>query len=122
MTPVPTNWIEHRRGDNELIGWIVPEGEDFATIDLLGRRSEPVDWLSAEERLEELGIGYLAERYAYWKTPDVWTRVKIIEVSPDGITVQEDDYGDAIGGVPLPSHRLDWPMPKELVLLADVAG
>lgn len=122
MTSVPTDWIEHRRGDNELIGWIVPEGEDFATIDLLGRRSEPVDWLAAEERLDELGIGYLADRYAYWKTSETWARVKIIEVSPKGITAQEDDYGDAICGVPLPSHRLAWPMPAELMPLTELSG
>ncbi|MGK4219531.1 hypothetical protein [Kocuria marina] len=119
---VHSDWIEHRRGDNELIGWIVPTGEDFTTIDLLGRRGEPVDWLTAEEYLEELGIGYLAERYALWKSADTWARVKIVEVSPDGITVQEDDYGDAIGGVPLPAHRLPWPMPSTLVPLAEVQG
>lgn len=114
------DWIEHRREDGELVGWIVQEGVDFATVDLLGRRAAPVDWLAAEERLEELGIGYLAERYAYWKSPEAWVRVKLVEVSPDGITVQEDDFGDAIGGVPLPSHRLTWPISAELIPLSEV--
>lgn len=117
---VPSDWIPHRRGDKELLGWIVPEGEDFATVDLLGRRSEPVDWLSAEEYLEGIGIGYLAQRFALWKTPHHWERVKLVEVSPEGIVVQEDDYGDAIGGVPLPSHRLTWPIPEELVPFDDL--
>lgn len=40
---VPEDWLEFRRGDRELVGWIVPEGEDFATYDLLGRKGEPTD-------------------------------------------------------------------------------
>lgn len=116
---VPDNWIEHRRGDNELIGWIVPEGEEFATVDLLGRRSEPVDWLTAEERLEEMGIGYLADHFALRKAPDQWVRVRLVEISPDGIVVQEDDYDDPTGEA-LPSHRLPWPVTNELVPFAEM--
>lgn len=55
----PPERIEHYRDDKVLLGWIVPEGENFATVDLLGRRSEPVEWFSAEQRLEEIGLGYL---------------------------------------------------------------
>lgn len=116
---LPSHWIEHRRGDNELIGWIVPEGEHFATVDLLGRRSESTDWLAAEERLEERGIGYLADRFAYWKAPGQWVRVRLVEVSPDGIKVQEDDYDDPVGEE-LSSHSLAWPITAELVPLTEV--
>lgn len=117
--PLPSHWIEHRRGDKELIGWIVPEGEHFATVDLLGRRCEPVDWLTAEERLDELGIGYLADPFAYWKSPGTWVRVRLLEVSPHGITVQEGIYDDP-SGEELPQHRLTWPIPDELVPWSEV--
>ena len=55
------DWIEHRRGDGERLGWMRQEGEKFVPVDLLGRDlSGPLDWLAAEELLEETGIGYLA--------------------------------------------------------------
>ena len=116
---VPEDWFEHRREDGELVGWIVAEGDDFATVDLLGRRrGEATDWLSAEERLDELGIGYLADIYAYWLTPEEWVRVRLLEVSTDGISVKEDDFGDATAD--LPRYRLPFPVDERLVPLAEV--
>ena len=116
---VPEDWFEHRREDGELVGWIVAEGDDFATVDLLGRRrGEATDWLSAEERLDELGIGYLADIYAYWVTPEEWVRVRLLEVSTDGISVKEDDFGDATAD--LPRYRLPFPADERLVPLAEV--
>ncbi len=116
---VPEGWFEHRREDGELVGWIVAEGDDFATVDLLGRRrGEATDWLSAEERLDELGIGYLADIYAYWLTPEEWVRVRLLEVSTDGISVKEDDFGDATAD--LPRYRLPFPVDERLVPLAEV--
>jgi hypothetical protein len=44
-------WIEHRRQDGELVGWVRPEGEEFVPVDRLGRDlSAATDWLSAERR------------------------------------------------------------------------
>ena len=62
---VPEDWITHLGGANrEPMGWIAPRGEGFVAIDLLGReRSGTVDWLEAEETLDELGIRYLATPY-----------------------------------------------------------
>lgn len=107
------DWIEHRRGDGELLGWMRPEGEGFVPIDLLGRaRAGALDWLAAEELLDELGIGYLADPYAL-ERPDAPTlRVRIIEVSTERIRVKLDDFG-AIGG-PRLHYELAWPMPPEL--------
>ena len=119
---VPGTWIPHRRGDGELVGWIVPEGEGFVTIDLLGRprSAEPVDWVAAEELLEDLGIGYLAEIYAYRVSADDWARVRLIEVSADGVTVKEDDFGDVAAD--LPRYRLAFPVGDELRRLGDAPG
>lgn len=107
------DWIEHRRGDGELLGWMRPEGDGFVVIDLLGRpRTAPLDWLDAETFLDDLGIGYLAERYLYRGHP-----VRIGEVSTAGVTVMTDDFGAAaaIGGS-LEYVRLPFPVPADLLL------
>ncbi|HVX06587.1 hypothetical protein [Humibacter sp.] len=114
--PVPTDWIEHRRHDRELVGWIRPEGEAFVVVDLLGReRTDAVDWLTAEETLDELGIGYLADPYELLLPDGRRLRVRITEVSPEQIRVKRDDWG-AID-IPLLEYTLPFPMPPELRVL-----
>ena len=113
------DWIEHRRGDRELLGWMLPQGDGFVVIDLLGRpRTEPLEWIAAEEFLERLGIGYLADRYVHDGRP-----VRIGEVSTAGITVVVDDFGAASAvappGVPGPERiRLPFPVPADLLMSA----
>lgn len=111
---IPEHWIEHRRNDRELLGWVIPDGERFIAVDLLGRPSEPQDWVDVEEHFEETGIGYLACPYLYRPGADVETdvRVRILEVSPDGITVKVDDYGDITAT--LTTYRLPWPVGDQL--------
>ena len=113
------DWIEHRRGDRELLGWMLPQGDGFVVVDLLGRpRTEPLEWLAAEEFLEQLGIGYLADRYVY--TADGAERlVRIGEASPAGITVVADDWGSAsaVGSHP-ERFRLPFPVPAEMLVPA----
>lgn len=113
------DWIEHRRSDRELLGWMLPEGDGFVVIDLLGRpRTTPLEWLDAEEFLDELGIGYLADRYLY--TRDGTRRpVRIGEVSTTGVTVIADDYGaaSAVGADP-ERFRLPFPVPADLLISA----
>jgi len=116
---VPADWIEHRRAghDSERLGWIRPaaseEGDGFVVIDLLGREiSGVLDWLEAEETLEAAGIGYLADPYELLLEDGRWLRVRIVEVSPDGIRVKRDDWG-AID-IPLIEYTVAFPMPPEL--------
>lgn len=88
------DWIEHRRGDRELLGWMRPEGDGFVVIDLLGREiSAEIDWLDAEELLENLGIGYLADRYEL-AHDERWLLVRIVEVSTDRVRLKKEDWGD----------------------------
>ncbi|RZU65619.1 hypothetical protein EV379_1953 [Microterricola gilva] len=119
---VGNDWIEHRRGDGELVGWIIPRGDDFVVVDLLGReRGVPVDWLSAEDALEELGIGYLADIYLLTLESGTELRVRIAEVSSAGITVKKDDFGDI--GAPQRCFSLPFPAPTSLrVMRAADAG
>lgn len=90
------DWIEHRRADDrERVGWMKPVDDGFVAFDLLGRpRTEVVDWLHAEEVLDALGIGYLADPYELRLESGAWLRVRIAEVSPSGIRVKKDDWGD----------------------------
>jgi hypothetical protein len=93
---VDADWIEHRRSeDGERLGWMKPSGEGFIAIDLLGRaRTEIVDWMLAEETLDALGLGYLADPHELLLDNGSWLRVRIAEVSPDAIRVKKDDWGD----------------------------
>ena len=112
------DWIEHRRGDRELLGWIAPDGDGFVVFDLLGRSRTPapVDWLDAEELLENLGIGYLADRYALVRDDGSEQPVRIGEVSTAGVTVVADDFGaaSAVGAKPA-QFRLPFPVPHDLL-------
>ena len=111
-------WIEHRRGDRELLGWIVPDGDGFTVVDLLGRPrpASPVDWLAAEALLDELGIGYLADRYDLVLADGTARPVRIGEVSTAGVTVVADDFGaaSAVGADP-ELFRLPFPVTPEVL-------
>lgn len=90
------DWIEHRRSeDRERLGWMKPSGDGFIAVDLLGREiTLVVDWLEAEETLDEAGMGYLADPHELLLDDGSWLRVRITEASPDGIRVKKDDWGD----------------------------
>ncbi|MFT4245312.1 MAG: hypothetical protein QM571_02155 [Micrococcaceae bacterium] len=109
---IPESWIPHKRTDKELLGWITPEGENFIVIDLLGRKSEPLDWVSAEEYLEELGLSYLAEPFKYQISSDNWIRVRIVEVSTKEIVIKAEDYGDVTADTE--KYRLPFPITNVL--------
>lgn len=60
-----------------------PVDDGFVAFDLLGRpRTAVVDWLHAEEVLDRLGIGYLADPHELRLETGQWLRVRITEVSP----------------------------------------
>ena len=105
------DWIEHKRGrDGELLGWMQPEGDGFVVIDLLGRRrTDAVDWFDAEEALDSLGIGYLADPYELLLDSGEWLRVRITEVSTSRIGVKKDDWGDMTA--PQLFYAVDFPAP-----------
>lgn len=114
---IPRDWIEHRRGDRERVGWIVPDGKLFVAVDLLGRvrTPRPVEWLDAEELLDGLGIAYLAERYTLTVADGRERPVRIGEVTTDSVDVIADDFGaaSAVGSAP-ERIRLPFPAPREL--------
>lgn len=106
-------WIEHRREDGERVGWLRPEGEGFVPVDLLGRElGGPVDWLTGEELLEAVGIGYLADRYELLLDDGRRLRVRLTEVSTERIVVKKDDFG-AIDAPQL-FYTVPFPVPETL--------
>ena len=109
----PSEWIEHRRGDGELLGWMRPDGEHFVVIDLLGRElSAPLDWFEAETLLETTGMSYLADAYALRLEDGEWTRVRITEVSANRVRVKLEDWGDIT--VPTREYILPFPPTQDL--------
>ena len=76
-----------------------------------GREFRSFDWAAAEACLDELGLGWLAEVWTL-DTDDGPLRVRIVQVAPDGVVVQTDDFG-AID-VPVDRYDLPWPSPPEL--------
>ncbi|NUL47415.1 hypothetical protein F7P69_19735 [Cellulosimicrobium funkei] len=116
---IPEDWIEHRREDGELVGWIVPGGDGFLPRDVLGFPvgEDPVDWVEAEEALVARGLAFLADRHRL-RLPDGTERpVRISQASPDGIVVVADEFGAASAvGAQADVFHLPFPAPEELLL------
>lgn len=90
-----------------------PLGEGFVAIDLLGREvTDEVDWLTAEETLEERGIGYLADPFELLLEDGRWLGVRIIEVSTDLIRVKREDWGAM--DIPQEEYQVGFPLPSDL--------
>lgn len=115
-----SDWIEHRRaGDRERVGWMRPVDDGFVAVDLLGReRTGIVDWLEAEELLDELGLRYLADPYELLLDDGHWLRVRIADVSPEQIRVKKDDWGDMTA----PQIYYTVPFPADPNLLREFGG
>lgn len=112
---IGADWTPHRRDDGELLGWIRPDGDGWAAVDLLGREaSEATEWLDAEAALEALGIAYLAEPWMLEgeEAGERAVRVRIVEVTPQRIVVKGEDFGavDAL----TQRWELPWPLPARL--------
>lgn len=94
MSGVPGHWIAHRRADGELVGWIdmTSAAPDLIPVDRLGRPMPAVaDWIAAEERIEEIGLGFLTGAFGYRGR-----RVRIRTVDDEHIVVTTA-LTDAVG-------------------------
>lgn len=112
----PADWTPHRRDDGELVGWIRPAddiGETWIAVDVLGRdASAAVDWLDAEAALEARGLAWLGEIWILERPDAAALRVRLVEVTPERVVVQTDDFG-AIDA-PVERFALPWPAPAAL--------
>ncbi|MFN8086055.1 MAG: hypothetical protein U0Q04_03580 [Microbacterium sp.] len=110
---VPAGWTPHRRDDGEIVGWIRPDGEAWAAIDVLGREvAASVDWLDAEAALEDAGLAFLADPWMLERDDDPPLRVRLVEVTTGRIVVKAEDYGDVTSGAE--RFVLPWPLPARL--------
>jgi hypothetical protein len=109
----------HRRDDGELIGWIHPDGDAWAAVDVLGRPVAVGEWLDLEQALDEVGLQWLADPWMLEGESDVPLRVRIVEVTPTDadrpgrIVVKVDDFGD-MQRPPTERFVLPWPLPARL--------
>jgi hypothetical protein len=108
------DWIEHRRaGDRERLGWIRPAGDGFVAVDVLGRDlTGVVDWLEAEEALDERGLHWLADLWQLDRPDGIRARVRIVEVTPERVVVKVDDFGAV--DVVTDTYVLPFPAPVSL--------
>ena len=111
---LPNDWIEHRRAaDRELVGWLRPAGEGFVAIDRLGREvTGVVDWVTAEEALDERGLRWLADLWQLGHDDGTTTRVRIVEVSHERVVVKRDDFGAV--DAEMRTWTLPFPAPETL--------
>lgn len=110
---VPADWTPHRRDDGEVVGWIRPDGEEWAAIDVLGREvAASVDWLDAEAALENAGLAFLADPWMLERDAGPPLRVRLVEVTTERIVVKAEDYGDVTSGTE--RFVLPWPLPPRL--------
>ena len=93
---IPSTWREHRReDDHELLGYIAPADEGFQACTIFGYPVGAVsDHGEAEQRLESIGLSYLAERWLLSiDGRDEPITVQIVEVTPVKVTAKSVDYG-----------------------------
>ncbi|MBA2311033.1 MAG: hypothetical protein H0W01_17450 [Pseudonocardiales bacterium] len=95
---IPSHWMPHvRPDDGELLGYLVAAGDhDTVTpVTVFGYPlGHPSPRAAAESRLEQVGLSYLADRWAL-ELPDREEpiRVEIVEATPELLTVQSVDFG-----------------------------
>jgi hypothetical protein len=111
---LPSDWVPHRRpGDREVVGWLRPDGDRWVAVSLLGHDlTRAVEWPDAEEALEAAGLGWLSGVWLLEQGDEEPVRVRLVEVTPERVVVQTDDFG-AID-TPVERHVLPWPAPPAL--------
>lgn len=109
----------HRRDDGELLGWILPSGDAWTAVDVLGRPVADGEWLDLEAALDETGLHWLADVWMLEDEGSEPLRVRIVEVTPTDaerpgrIVVKIDDFGD-MQRPPAEQLVLPWPVPERL--------
>jgi hypothetical protein len=88
-----SEWIEHRRADDdELVGFLVPDGDQFVPVTVFGypiAQSAPRG--ESEGELDRRGLSYLAERWVLRLPDQTSIQVEIAEASPAQVVVQSVD-------------------------------
>jgi hypothetical protein len=93
-----SEWIEHRRAeDDELIGFLVPDGEWFVPVTMFGYPiAASAAREAAEEELDRRGLRYLAERWTLQLQGQSPIQVEIVEASPQKVVVKNVDFSSGL--------------------------
>ncbi|MET4781831.1 hypothetical protein [Glaciihabitans sp. UYNi722] len=107
---IPSEWTEYRRDhDDELLGYLVPRGDDFEPVTVFGYSlAEPSAMADAERVLDSVGLGYLADDW-FLDVDGEWFTVRLSEASPERLRVAIADYGFA-GDI---GTRFELPVPVD---------
>ncbi len=97
---IPADWRPHHRTDGELIGYLAPhDGDDVIAMTLLGTAvGGPTDEWTAADRLDDLGLSYLADRWVLLHEDGSEQRVVLVEVDPERVVVANADFAQVVGG------------------------
>jgi hypothetical protein len=111
---IPVDWTPHRRAsDDELVGYLVPRGDQVVPVTLFGHPlAGPGDVSEAAALLDSTGLSVLADPWRLQLADGDTIRVRIHEVRPDRVVVVADDFG--YGGDLGDSFVLDVPSGDQL--------
>ncbi|HYP45119.1 MAG TPA: hypothetical protein VEQ66_07990 [Propionibacteriaceae bacterium] len=92
---IPSTWTPCRRtGDDELVGYLVPQGDAVVPVTLFGYPlAEATDAALARSLLESSGLSCLAEPWLLRGDDGETVRVRIREAGADRLVVIPDDFG-----------------------------
>ncbi|HWV25748.1 MAG TPA: hypothetical protein VNZ66_00885 [Aeromicrobium sp.] len=96
---IPADWRRHHRADGELIGYLAPVGGDSVVpMTLLGTPvGEPCDEWVATERLDNVGLGYLADRWMLRLADGTERAVVLVEVDAGQAVLAPAEFALVVG-------------------------
>ncbi|MGJ9412461.1 hypothetical protein ACHAAC_07095 [Aeromicrobium sp. CF4.19] len=112
---IPGHWEPyHRLEDMELVGYLVPDGEQVVPVTLVGTPlAEPSDRFAAEQELEAVGLSYLAEPWLLRHDDGSEQRVVVVEVDPERVVVANADFALVVGAPRDIGDRVELPNPTD---------
>lgn len=92
---IPPYWQPHHRlDDDELLGFLVPEGDLWVPVTVFGYRlADPGSRLAAESILDGTGLSYLADSWTLALEDGRCISVLITEAGPSRVVVTNADLG-----------------------------
>lgn len=111
---IPVDWIDHRRADGEVVGYLVFEGDAWTPHSLLGVPvGKPGELADAETRLDELGLAALIEPWEFVDGSGAARRVVIREINRSFVTIQSAEFALVAGASTASREVMKLDLPTE---------